>query len=67
MWSERKEIRMQTNPSRGEDEAFVEAVKKNRPEIIRSPYSDALKTLKLTLAADTSLEKGKIISLSNFK
>jgi len=43
------------------------AMKKNRPEIIRSPYSDALKTLKLTLAADSSLEKGKIISLPNFK
>ena len=58
---------MQTDPYQAEDEAFIEAVKKNRPEIIRSPYSDALKTLKLTLAADSSLEKGKIISLSNFK
>lgn len=63
----RREIKMQTDPYQAEDEAFIEAVKKNRPEIIRSPYSDALKTLKLTLAADSSLEKGKIISLSNFK
>jgi len=58
---------MQTDPYQAEDEAFIEAVKRNRPEIIRSPYSDALKTLKLTLAADSSLEKGKIISLPNFK
>jgi len=60
---------MQTDPYQAEDEAFieVEAVKKGRPEVIRSPYSDALKTLKLTLAADSSLEKGKIITLSNFK
>jgi len=63
----RREIKMQTDPYQAEDEAFIEAVKKNRPEIIRSPYSDALKTLKLTLAADSSLEKGKIITLSNFK
>ncbi|MFQ6066525.1 MAG: Gfo/Idh/MocA family protein, partial [bacterium] len=63
----RKEIRMQTDPYQAEDEAFIEAVKKNKPEIIRSTYSDALKTLKLTLAADSSLEKGKIISLSSFK
>jgi predicted dehydrogenase len=63
----RREIKMQTDPYQAEDEAFIEAVKKDRPEIIRSPYPDALKTLKLTLAADSSLEKGKIISLSNFK
>jgi len=63
----RREIKMQTDPYQAEDEAFIEAVKKNRPEIIRSPYSDALKTLKLTLAADSSLEKGKIITLPNFK
>lgn len=63
----RKEIKMQTDPYQAEDEAFIEAVKKDKPQIIRSPYSDALKTLKLTLAADSSLEKGKIISLSNFK
>ena len=63
----RKEIKMQTDPYQAEDEAFIEAVKKNRPKIIRSTYSDALKTLKLTLAADSSLEKGRIISLFNFK
>lgn len=63
----REEIKMQTDPYQAEDEAFIKAVKKNRPEIIKSSYSDALKTLKLTLAADSSLEKGKIISLSNFK
>ena len=63
----RREIKMQTDPYQAEDEAFIAAVKKGRPEIIRSPYSDALKTLKLTLAADSSLEKGKIITLSNFK
>ncbi len=63
----RKEVKMQIDPYQTEDEVFIEAVKKGRPEIIRSPYSDALKTLKLTLAADSSLEKQKIISLPNFK
>ena len=56
---------MTIDPYQSENDLFIEAIKENNPEIIKSPYSDALKTLKLTLAATTSLEKGKVIKLTD--
>ena len=41
--------------------AFVDAVRTGNPAGIRSPYGDALKTLKLTFAANESMESGKVI------
>jgi len=46
-----------------EDEIFIEAVKNNDPSRIKSDYSDGLKTLEVTLAANESMEKKEIISL----
>ncbi len=60
---EEKKIRMDIDPYQAENEAFVKAIKEDNPKIISSPYSDALKTLKLTLAANASLEKEEMIKL----
>jgi len=46
-----------------EDQVFIEAVRTADPSRIRSDYSDALKTLKLTLAADESLRTGKVVKV----
>ncbi|TET11749.1 Gfo/Idh/MocA family oxidoreductase [Candidatus Aerophobetes bacterium] len=58
-----KKIRMDIDPYQAENEAFIKAIKEDNPKIISSPYSDALKTLKLTLAANASLEKEEMIKL----
>lgn len=41
-----------------QDNAFVEALVSNRPELILSPYADAMKTLEVTLAANESARTG---------
>ena len=46
-----------------EDQIFIEAVGNNDPSKIKSDYSDGLKTLEVTLAANESMEKRRIISL----
>lgn len=46
-----------------EDQIFIEAVKTKDASRIRSTYSDALKTLALTLAADESMRTGKVIKI----
>jgi predicted dehydrogenase len=49
-----------------EDTAFVAAVKSKRPaaiKAIRSNYADALKTLRVTLAANQSLKTGKTVKI----
>ena len=43
------------------DVAFIRAVRTGDPSGIRSPYDDALKTLKMTFAANESMETGKVI------
>ncbi len=46
-----------------QDEIFVEAVKNNDPAKIKSDYSDGLKSLEVTLAANESMEKKEIIKI----
>jgi len=58
-----EEIKTKVDPYLIEDEVFIEAVKSGDPRKIKSPYSDALKTLRVTLAANASIEKGEIINL----
>ncbi len=41
-----------------EDEVFIEAVLSGDPSEIQSPYSDAIKTLEVTLAANESMDAG---------
>ncbi len=59
----KEEMKMQTDPYELEDRAFIQAVKERNPDKIKSSYADALKTLELTLAANSALDEGRIISL----
>lgn len=43
------------------DRAFIDAVIAKDPTAVRSPYQDALKTLKLGFAANESMDTGKVI------
>jgi len=56
-------IRATQDPYEQENQAFIEAVKEGAPTKIKSPYFDALKTLELTLAANTSLERDEVVTL----
>ena len=47
----------------GMNRTFINAVKTGDPSAIRSPYEDALKTLRLCLACNESLETGKVVAL----
>ena len=44
-----------------EDRTFIDAIKSGDSSKIRSPYSDAIKTLKLGFAANKSMETGEKI------
>ncbi len=46
-----------------EDRTFIDAIKSGDGSAIRSPYSDALKSLRLCLAANESIDTGKVIQL----
>ena len=46
-----------------EDQVFIEAVKSKDTSRIRSTYSDAVKTLALTLAADESMRPGRVVKI----
>jgi predicted dehydrogenase len=48
------------NPYQAEDRTFIDAVKSGDPSRIKSPYSDALQTHKLQMAASKSLETGQV-------
>lgn len=54
----RTEITSRNNAYQTENEVFINAVKTGDPSAIRSPYSDAVKTLAVTLAANESAAKG---------
>ena len=47
------------NPYFDEDEAFVKAVQSGKRTLIKSTYADALKTLRVTLAANKSMKTGR--------
>ncbi|GGE38178.1 hypothetical protein GCM10011391_16220 [Pullulanibacillus camelliae] len=49
-----------------QDDAFIQAVKQNDPSFIRAPYSEGLKTLAVTLAANASAKTGESLMLSDF-
>lgn len=53
--------RYQGDHTRFLDNAFIEAVRTGDPSGIRSPYSDAIKSLKLAFAANKSMETGEVI------
>jgi len=47
-----------------EDNAFIEAVRLKDPSKILCPYPDALETLKVTLAANKSMDSGEPVKIS---
>jgi predicted dehydrogenase len=59
----------QTHMDRGEeqtgimDRVFIDAIKTGDGSKIRSPYSDAIKSLKLTMACEESAKTGEVIKL----
>jgi len=48
-----------------EDGAFIDAVRKNDPTLVMSSYSDGLKTMEVTLAANESMNSGKPVKIRN--
>ncbi len=55
----REEYGLRDNPYLNEDRAFISAIRTGNSALIRSPYSDAVRTLAVTLAADESARIGK--------
>jgi hypothetical protein len=43
--------------------AFIQAVRDNNPALIHSSYADAMRTLRVTLAANESVKTGRPVSL----
>ncbi len=49
-----------------EDAAFIEAVDTGNRDLVLSPYSDGIKTLAFTLAANESMETGRSVQVASF-
>ena len=47
------------------DRAFITAIETGDASLIRSPYADAIKSLKMCFAANESMETGKVIYFDN--
>lgn len=60
---EPEEIAGEPNIFEIEDNAFIDAVRLNDPSKILCPYSDGLKTLKVTLAANQSMSSGEPVRI----
>ncbi len=60
---EERILKSKVDPYAKEDEIFIEAVSSGDASRIRSPYADALKTHRLTMAANKSMESGETVDL----
>ncbi|MBD3181447.1 hypothetical protein GF312_04090 [Candidatus Poribacteria bacterium] len=60
---EGKAEEMETKPSLDRDRVFIDAVKSGDDSKILSPYSDALETHKITMAASKSFMTGKAVDV----
>lgn len=58
-----QEIRSNVDPYLEEDRVFIEAVKTGNTSRIKSDFEDAVKTLKVTIAANESAMMGKTVRL----
>lgn len=58
-----EELKLGVSPMALADNAFVEAVKSGDASRIRSPYSDALRTLAVTLAAELSVRDKRPVAV----
>ena len=61
---ETRERRSPVDPLPLAHKAFVDSVVSGKPRGIRSPYSDAVKTLAVTLAANESAARGRAVELA---
>ena len=61
--AEPEEIPGEPNIFAVEDSAFVEGVRRNDPSKLMCSYSDAIKTLEVTLAANKSMETGSPVKI----
>lgn len=59
-----EEIRSRVNATVVEDQIFIDAVESGDASQIRSPYSDAVRTLAATLAANASAERGEAVEVA---
>ena len=57
------EVVTKTAPGPGIDEVFVNAVRNNEASLILSPYSDAVKSLAISLAANQSGQEGRPVKV----
>lgn len=64
--NEVKEIRSNVNPYLEEDIAFIESVKTGAISHIKSSYSDGLKTLAFTLAANEAFSRKQTVFLDHY-
>jgi predicted dehydrogenase len=51
------------NPTRAEDQTFLQAVQSGNASAIRCDYAEAVKSLELTIAATQSAQEGRLIEL----
>lgn len=58
-----QEIRSNVDPYFEEDKVFIEAVRTGDTSKIRSNFEDAMKTLKVTLAANEAAKTGRVVSI----
>ncbi len=58
-----RELTFHDDPYLRENQAFIQAVETGDASAIRSTYADALETLRVTLAANQSMETGRTITL----
>ncbi len=58
-----REIAGEPNVFEIEDRAFIRAVQREDPSLIKCDYHDGLKTLELTIAVDRALSTGRIVKL----
>ena len=61
----KEEYHSRDNPYLRESEAFLTAIRTGDRSLIRSDYSDGVRTLAVTLAADESGRSGRVSSLSS--
>lgn len=62
--SDTLEIRSQVNPTVVEDQAFVDAVEQGDPSRVLANYSDAIRTMAVSVAAGVSAERGAPVDVA---
>ena len=56
-------MELSNNPTRAEDQTFLQAVQSGDASAIRCDYAEAVKSLELTIAATQSAQEGRLIAL----